>query len=154
MVDTVDPAEYGALVEHLRLSGDLTTGFVIRALAHGKIEFFGAILAALTEEAPARVNAMLANGRDAALKALFGKSGFSDAVNAILLHGLQTWRSVANGRHEAGPQEIARLMMAQLEKSRPQMGHANDDLMALLRGIYLDAMRENSRNHALAIAAA
>jgi uncharacterized protein (DUF2336 family) len=152
MVDSVDPGEYGALVEHLRLSGDLTTGFVIRALAHGK--FFGAIVAALTEEAPERVNSILANGREAALKALFGKSGFSDAVNAILLHGLRTWRTVANGRLDAGPQEIARLMMAELEKSRPHMGHANDDLMALLRGIYLEAMRENSRNHALAIAAA
>ena len=154
MVDSVDREEYGAFVEHLRLSGDLTTGFVIRTLTHGKIEFFGAILTALTEETSARVNAMLANGRDSVLKAMFAKSGFSDAVNHILLHGLTTWRAVANGRLDAGPQEIARLMMVELEKNRSSIGHANDDLMALLRGIYLDAMRENSRNHALAIAAA
>jgi hypothetical protein len=42
----------------------------------------------------------------------------------------------------------------ELERTRSKIGHANDDLVALLRGIYLDAMRENSRNHALAIAAA
>ncbi len=142
------------LVEHLRLSGDLTTNFVIRTLAHGKIPFFGAILSALTEELPQRVEGMLANGRDASLKALFAKSGFSDGVAHILMHGLNTWRAVANGRLHAGPQEVARLMMVELERTRSKIGHANDDLVALLRGIYLDAMRENSRNHALAIAAA
>jgi uncharacterized protein (DUF2336 family) len=31
LVESVDTAEYGALVEHLRLSGDLTTGFAIRS---------------------------------------------------------------------------------------------------------------------------
>jgi uncharacterized protein (DUF2336 family) len=62
LADTVEVAEYGALVEHLRLSGDLTTNLVIRTLAHGKIEFFGAILSALTNETGPRVNAMLVNG--------------------------------------------------------------------------------------------
>jgi uncharacterized protein (DUF2336 family) len=154
LVESVDTAEYGALVEHLRLSGDLTTGFAIRSLAHGKIEFFGAILSSLAEDASARVHAMLASGRDASLLALFGKSGFSDAAAEVLLHGLNTWRAVANGRIEAGPQEVARIMMKKLESNRHKIGHANDDLMALIRGIYLDAMRDNSRNHALAIAAA
>jgi hypothetical protein len=70
------------------------------------------------------------------------------------LNGLMTWRAVANGRLSAGPQEVARLMMLELEKRRSKIGHANDDLVALLRGVYLDAMRENSRSHALAIAAA
>ena len=154
LVESLDAAEYGALVEHLRLSGDLTTGFVIRSLAYGKIEFFGAILSSLTEETTPRVTAMLAGGRDSALKALFGKSGFSEGVSQILLHGLTTWRAVANGRLDAGPQEVARLMMVELEKNRFKIRHANDDLIALLRGVYLDAMRDNSRNHALAIAAA
>ncbi len=154
LVDSIETDEYGALVEHLRLSGDLTTGFVVKTLAHGKIEFFGAILSALSEDTPARINAMLANGREAALLALFAKSGFSEAVAAILLHGLITWRAVANGRLQAGPQEVARLMMNELERTRSKIGHANDDLTALLRGVYLDAMRSNSRNHALMIAAA
>jgi uncharacterized protein (DUF2336 family) len=153
-IDEVEPEEYGALVEHLRLSGDLTTGFVIRTLAHGKIPFFGAILSSLTEETLGRVENMLSNGREASLKALFVKSGFSDAVAHILQHGLNTWRAVANGRLHAGPQEVSRLMMVELERTRSVIGHANDDLVALLRGIYLDTMRENSRNHALAIAAA
>lgn len=154
LVESVDSTEYDALVEHLRLSGDLTTGFAIRTLAHGKIEFFGAILSSLADDGSARVHAMLSNGRDASLLALFGKSGFSDASAEVLLHGLNTWRAVANGRIDAGPQEVARVMMKGLETNRHKIGHANDDLMALLRGIYLDAMRDNSRNHALAIAAA
>jgi hypothetical protein len=111
-------------------------------------------LAALTEEMPNRVESMLAGGREASLNALFVKSGFSDAVARILQHGLNIWRAVANGRMQAGPQEVSRLMMVELERTRSVIGHANDDLVALLRGIYLDTMRENSRNHALAIAAA
>lgn len=154
MIETVDPFEFGALVEHLRLSGDLTTAFVMHTLVQGKVEFFGAVLSALTEESAQRVSAMLANGREAPLKALFGKSGFSDGVNGVLLHGLMLWRAVANGRLDAGPQEVARRMMAELEMKRSHMGHANDDLLALLRGVYLETMRDNSRSHALAIAAA
>lgn len=154
VVDDAEPAEYDALVEHLRLSGDLTTGFVIRTLAYGKIHFLSAILCALAEETPIRVESMLASGREASMKALLVKSGFSDVVTKVLIHGLNTWRAVANGRLVAGPQEVSRLMMIELERSYSGRGHANDDLIALLRAVYFEVLHQNSKNHALAIAAA
>ena len=45
------PEEYGALVEHMRLRGDLTASFLIRTVAHGKVDFFGSVLVALTGQA-------------------------------------------------------------------------------------------------------
>ena len=47
--------EHAALIEHLRLRGDLTPAFIIRAVAHGKIDFFGSVLVALTGRSEQRV---------------------------------------------------------------------------------------------------
>ena len=44
LIEAPASEEYAALIEHLRLRGDLTSSFIIRTVAHGKIDFlrFGA----------------------------------------------------------------------------------------------------------------
>src|SRR5690606_16555885 len=44
LIDATEPREHAALVEHLRLRGDLTSGFLVRAVTYGKIDFFGVAL--------------------------------------------------------------------------------------------------------------
>ncbi len=156
LVDESPVAEHPALVEHLRLSGELTTSFVLRVLIHGKIGFFATILAALSVQDETRIKAQLAHGRASILTALFRKSGFTDTVSAVLMRGLDCWREVANGKLRAGPQEIARLMLQHFgaAETTPAFAHGNDDLVALIRSIYLETIRENGRKHADAIRAA
>ena len=67
LIDGTRMEEHAALIEHLRLRGDLTAGFIIRTVAHGKIDFFGSVLVALTGQAEQRVTALLAGGRDVAV---------------------------------------------------------------------------------------
>ncbi len=69
--------EYPALIEHLQLRGDLTTAFVIRIVAAGKIDFFGAILVALSGYNLGRVRSLLIDGRGTALNALFAAAGLA-----------------------------------------------------------------------------
>ncbi len=156
LLDDTGPDEHPALVEHLRLSGALNTGFVLRVMVHGKIGFFASILAALSSEDEARIKSQLAAGRPAVLAALFGKCGFTTAVSAILIRGLDCWRSVANGKLNAGSQEIARLLLefAGVDNKTPAFAHGNDDIVGLIRAIYLETIRENGRRHALSIQAA
>ncbi len=156
LVDDSPVAEHPALVEHLRLSGELTTAFVLRLLVHGKITFFATVLAALSSQDEARIKAQLANGRASILAALFSRCGFTDAVSSLLVRGLDCWRAVANGKLSAGPQEIARLMLQHFGAAdiTPAFAHGNDDLVALIRSIYLETIRENGRKHAEAIRAA
>lgn len=156
LVDEAPVNEHPALVEHLRLSGELTTSFVLRVLIHGKITFFAAILAGLSLQDEARIKAQLAHGRGSVLAALFRKCGFTDSVSSVLTRGLDCWRDVANGKLRAGPQEIARLVLQHFgaAENTPAFAHGNDDLVALIRSIYLETIRENGRKHAEAIKAA
>lgn len=148
--------EHEALVEHLRLCGDLTTAFIVRAVAHGKIDFFGAVLVALTRQGLPRVKALLSGGRDAALCALFRQAGLEQTAHAPLLRALRIWREVATGRHVAGPQEVSWFMLSELNATPGQPDPAPEcaELAGLVRSIHLDALRRNARSEALAIAAA
>jgi uncharacterized protein (DUF2336 family) len=156
LIDRTPPEEHAALVGHLRLRGDLTAGFLIRAVAHGKIDFFGAALGSLAGKDAARVRSLLANGREVALSALFRAAGLGENVHGVILAALKVWRAVANGKRVAGAQEVSWLMLKELNAAPGQSGPAEADreLAALLKRIHLDALRENARGHALAIAAA
>jgi uncharacterized protein (DUF2336 family) len=149
LIEAVRPEEHGALVAHLRMRGDLTASFVVRIVAHGKVDFFAALLVALTGQAEARVARLLAGGQDVALSAIFRAAGLPETVHAVLARALKAWREVAKGVRVAGAQEVSWLMLEVLGGQR-----AEGDLASLLRSIHLDALRENARGHALAIAAA
>jgi uncharacterized protein (DUF2336 family) len=149
LIDGIRFDEHAALVEHLRLRGDLTSAFIVRIVASGKIDFFGSVLVALTKQKPQRVTALLAGGRDVALTALFRAAGFPSSMDAVILCALRIWREVADGRRTAGTQEVSWTMLKELG-DRP----ADTTLAGLLRSIHLEVLRANAREHALAIAAA
>ena len=74
------PPKIRALIEHLRVRGDLTATFLIRTIAHGKVDFFGSALVALTGQTENRVRSLLAEGGDGALSA--AASGRPDCAKA------------------------------------------------------------------------
>ncbi|WP_082143740.1 DUF2336 domain-containing protein [Nitratireductor soli] len=156
LIEAIGQDEHAALVEHLRLRGDLSTGFLIRMVAHGKIDFFGAVLVALTGQAETRIRALLSGGRDVAVGALLHKAGLGRHTRAPILRALGVWREVARGKRVAGAQEVSWLMLHSLGATPGQAGPDADaaELAGLLRGIHLDALRENARLQAQAIAAA
>lgn len=156
LIDNTGMEEHAALVEHLRLAGDLTISFLMRLIAHGRIDFFGAVLVALSGRGQERVRALLSAGRDGALRALFRSAGIAENVHGVIVRALAVWREVANGRRVAGPQEVTWLMLKELNAAPGQAGPAphHSDLAALIRSIHLEALRANARSHARAIAAA
>ncbi|TPK76529.1 DUF2336 domain-containing protein [Mesorhizobium sp. B2-4-17] len=149
LIEGTRQEEHAALIEHLRLRGDLTASFLIRTIAHGKVDFFGSTLVALGQQPEQRVRALLAGGHDVALHALFRSAGLAVSTHAIILRALKIWREVANGKRIAGVQEVSWLMLKELGGQS-----AEGDLAALVKSIHLNALRENARGHALAIAAA
>jgi len=156
LIDRTRPDEHAALVEHLRLAGELTTAFIVRMVAHGKIDFFASVLGVLAGREAARVQALLAGGRDLALSALFRGAGLPESAHGVILRALGIWRDVANGRRVAGAQEVSWLMLKELNACPGQSGPAarHAELAGLVRAIHLEVLRENARDHALAIAAA
>lgn len=156
LIDGTSAAEQGALVEHLRIRGDLTPGFILRAVALGKIDFFGAVLVSLTGQTSARVRSLLAAGRDGSIVALLRAAGLPHSMDTVLLAALSVWRDVANGKRVAGAQEVTWLMLKAIGAAPGQAGPSAEcrEVAALLKSIHLDELRSNARGHALAIAAA
>lgn len=150
--------EYPALVEHLQLRGDITTAFVIRVVAKGQIDFFGAILVALSGYKHSRVRGLLIDGRPNVLGALFSAAGLAESTHASLCTAVQAWRDIINGKRKLGLHDVARAMIEQIARVEAYAGAvpaaANDDLLSLLNGIHRDAIRENARRSMLSIAAA
>lgn len=149
LIDSTAAQDIAPLIAHLRVRGDLTASFLIRAVAHGKVDFFGSVLVSLTGKSEERVRSLLAAGSDVALSAVFRSAGLAEQIHAILTRALKVWREVANGKRVAGAQEVSWLMLQELGGQ-----DAEGDIAALLKSIHLDALRENARGHALAIAAA
>ena len=143
------------LIAELRESGALTTKLLIRAVCAGKIDFVARVLADLSGQAYDRVTSILVGERDNQLRALLDASGLARTVHRLFLTAIRIWRDVANGRLSIGAQEVTRLVMEEFEGDRGMAKtHANDDIVALLRSIYLDMIRQNARRHALELAAA
>ncbi len=156
LIERTSVDEHEALVEHLRLAGDLTASFIVRMVAHGKIDFFASVLGTLAGREAPRVRALLAGGRDVALSALFRAAGLGESTHGVIIRALKIWREVANGKRVAGAQEVTWLMLKELNAGPGQSGAAphHADLAGLIRSIHLEALRDNARGHALAIAAA
>lgn len=156
LIDNTGREEHAALIEHLRLRGELTAAFLIRAVAHGKVDFLGSVLMALSGQSEARVRAILASGRDVAVTALFRAAGLGAALHGVFLRALKVWREVAAGKRVAGAQEVTWLMLGEIDAAPGQKGPRERDreVAALVKAIHLEALRENARCHALAIAAA
>jgi uncharacterized protein (DUF2336 family) len=143
------------LIAALRESGALTTKLLIRAVCAGKIDFVARVLADLAGQSYERVTSILVSERQNQLRALLDAAGIARTVHTLFATSIRLWRDVANGRIRAGAQEVTRLVMEDFEaQDEGRRSHANDDIVALLRSIYLDMMRQNARRHAMDLVAA
>lgn len=148
LVETCELEEYPSLIEHLRQTGQLTSSFIIRVLACGKVDFFGDILVGLCGYNQKRVCSILVDGNDIAVRALFKRCNLSKSIHEVLLVGLQSWRSIAHGKRDAGPQAVTWDMLCTVQSQNAEHESANDDLAALLKGLYVDMTRNNARIYA------
>jgi len=109
----------------------------------------GAVLAALSGQAATLVTSVLAGGRDVAVSALLGSAGLPTGLHRVIVRALKVWREVANGKRIAGAQEVSWLMLRELGETT-----SDSELATVIKAIHLETLRENARDHALAIAAA
>lgn len=153
LIRKTEKGEHSALVEHLRLRGELTSGFLVRVLAYGQVDFFAAALSALTGQSSERIHTLLSEGRRATPAVLLSKAGLAECTHAPILTALEMWRKVDAGREIAGPQEVSWRMLQTIDSDGADTsGEAR--LANLLKRIHLETRRENARVHALALAAA
>src|ERR1700756_1072463 len=77
------------LVRHLRATGQLTAGLILRALLSGNLELFDSALAELSGLPPARVASLLHDRGGASLQALLKRAGLPESTFAAFRVALE-----------------------------------------------------------------
>jgi len=144
-------AELTVLVEHLRGSGQLTTRLVLRAACVGALRFVEEAIALLARVPARRVCALVADGREAAFRALYVRAGLPERAFPAFSAALQIHRELLEetGGWDGRPGDRARFARRLVERVLTRVDlpsrRDDDDLVALLRRFSADAARDQAR---------
>ena len=139
-------AEVSPLIGHLRETGQLTAGLVLRSLLSGNLDFFEQSLAELTGLPASRVSALLHDRRGAGFKAVYDRAGLPASV-------YPAFRAAVDAMHESGLQaepsgnmRLRRRMVEGVLTNCARMPAGDvEPLMTLLRRYATEAAREEAR---------
>lgn len=137
--------EASALVEHLRVSEQLTAALLLRAVCAGNIRLFEAAIARLTDLPMARVFAILARGRASAIRALLMKSGLPARTHRAFIIAVEVWRELEEEMAAGDPATSRRMVERILARYQNFSRDDLDDLLALLRRFETEAARDAAR---------
>jgi uncharacterized protein (DUF2336 family) len=138
--------EVGHLVQHLRQSGQLTAGMILRALLSGNVVLFEEALAELSGMPIDRVTSYIHDRNISGIGALYRKAGLPNLVYPAFREALAAMReSAMPGVHG----EVARLKRNLVERVLAACTRDRDPdlapLLALLRRFAVEAAREEAR---------
>ncbi len=142
--DTPTP-QVRPLIHHLRASGQLTAGLILRALLSGNVTLFEEALAELTNLPVARVASLVHDRGSAGLRALFDKAGLPASSYPAFKEAIEAMREGGLGE----PGGAARLKRRMIERvlTRCEDGELGElaPLLTLLRRFATEAAREEAR---------
>jgi uncharacterized protein (DUF2336 family) len=138
--------EVRPLIRHLRLTGQLTAGLVLRALLSGNVVLFEEALAELADMPVARVSGLVHDSGSMGLRALFDKAGLPTSTYPAFKEAIEAMRE---GGLASEPGDAARLKRRMIERVLTRCEHEDLDelapLLTLLRRFAMEAAREEAR---------
>ena len=137
------------LVSHLRVTGQLTAGLILRALLSGNIVMFEEALCELSELPPARVAHLLHDPSGKGLRALFAKSELPPSTVQAAWAALSVGAEYGFAYDHASAAHLDRRMVERTLTYCETLGtdEVSDALLVLLRRFALEAAREDARLH-------
>jgi uncharacterized protein (DUF2336 family) len=138
--------ELPALVRHLRQSGQLTAGMILRGLLSGNVVLLEEALAELSDLPLDRVTSYIHDKNISGFHALYRKAGLPDGAYPAFRHAIAAMRQ---GALRGGQGQAARLKRAMVERvldGCSAEADADDSLLALLRRFAVEAAREEARS--------
>ena len=125
--------DMSGLVRHLRATGQLTAGLILRALLSGNLELFDHALAELSDLPPARVSALLHDRGGASLQALLTRAGFPQSTFAAFRVALEASQESGFVDTPGGAARLRRRMVERVLTHCETDGQAAEPLLILLR---------------------
>jgi len=144
---TSEGGDLAHLVAHLRATGELTPGLLLRSLLSGRTELLHVALVELTGLPEKRIAGILAERAGSGLNALLTRAGFPSSM-------LAAFRAALNAVHEVGFVDshdgMARLRSRMVERVLTSCQHdeaASDALLTMLRRYATESAREEARRY-------
>src|SRR3990167_5638237 len=137
------------LVEHLRVTGQLTTALLLRALCAGNVRFFETALAVLSGMPEGRGGGLVRAGRANALQAVYARAGLPMVAFDAFIAALETCKRMAE---RGGPSDRYRFTREMVENVLSRYHDITDgevnELMTMLRRFAASRAREGARDYA------
>jgi uncharacterized protein (DUF2336 family) len=133
------------LVRHLRATGQLTAGLILRALLSGNLELFDSALAELSGLPQARVSALLHDRGGVSLQALLTRAGLPESTFAAFRAALEVSHEIGFVDTVGGAAMLRRRMVERVLTQCETDGHAAEPLLILLRRFATESAREEAR---------
>jgi len=138
--------EVGALVQHLRQSGQLTAGMLLRALLSGNVVLFEEALSELSGMPIDRVASYIHDRTISGFRALYRKAGLPDVAYPAFREAIAAIRAGLLLGDQGGVARIRRRIAERvLNACATEAGSDDASLLALLRRFAVEAAREEAR---------
>ena len=138
--------EVSALVQHLRQSGQLTAGMILRALLSGNVVLFEEALVKLSGVPIERLTSYIHDRNISGFAALYTKAGLPDVAYPAFREAIAAMREgMLVGEHGGVARLKRRMVERVLEACAQERGRDLASLLALLRRFAVEAAREEAR---------
>ena len=143
--ETAD-GEARPLIRHLRESGQLTAGLMLRALLSGNVELFEEALADLADVSLARVDGIVHDRRGASFRALYDRAGLPASIFPAFREALAAMREDGLPIEPGGASRLKRRIIERvLTRCEVETLGEVEPLLTLLRRYAAEAAREEAR---------
>jgi uncharacterized protein (DUF2336 family) len=132
------------LMRHLRVTGHLTAGLILRSLLSGNSELFHHALVELTELPAARVAALLHDGAGASLTALLKRAGLPESTHPAFRAALEAIREIGFVDSGDGVLGLRRRMVERVLTRCETDVETAGPLLILLRRFATESAREEA----------
>ena len=134
------------LIHHLRVSGQLTAGLILRALLSGNVVLFEEALAELTDMPVGRVSDLVHDSGNAGLRALFDQARLPPSTYPAFKEAIEAMREGGLVSEPGGAARLKRRMIERvLTRCEDEDIGELAPLLTLLRRFATEAAREEAR---------
>ncbi len=137
--------DMSGLVRHLRATGQLTAGLILRALLSGNLDLFNVALAELSDLPLTRVSALLHERGAASLNALLRRAGLPKSTFAAFRIALDVSRENGFVDTLGGAARLRRRMVERVLTHCETDREAAEPLLILLRRFATESARDEAR---------
>jgi uncharacterized protein (DUF2336 family) len=139
-------SEIRPLIRHLRESGQLNAGLVLRALLSGNVDMFEEALAELSDMPLARVSALVHDKGITGFRALFERAGLPASTYPAFREAVEAMRDGGFVGDSGGAMRLKRRMVERvLTRCADESDVDIEPLLTLLRRFAAEAAREEAR---------